>query len=77
MKAIKSQSVQTLLIGFFTCGLMAYLSSLLDFEISDTVISLFAGGFVALVTGNKVRDSVQANKGLYYHEDDKTLKKAE
>ena len=69
MKALKSSSVQTLIIGCILCTVMA--------KITDdiTIPTIFAGAFTAIVAGRKTRDVVQSSKGQYYDGD--KLKNAE
>lgn len=67
-RVLKSMSIQILFIGMVLCTIM--------YKITDagTLTELFAGGFLALVTGRKVRDAIQSNKGQYFDEDENKLK---
>lgn len=79
MKALKSNSVQILLIGAFVCmvmgGYFMVLEMLTGVESPMTSVGLIGGGFLALIGGNKLRESVQSNKGQYYDEEENRLKK--
>lgn len=60
MKALKSTSVQTLMIGSILCSGMYFFTD----EVS--LPTIFAGGFVAIATGRQIRNGIQANKGQYF-----------
>lgn len=81
MKALKSNSVQILLIGSVVCmvmgGVFMLLQAYTDVEAPMTAVSLIGGGFLTLIGGNKLRESVQSNKGQYYDEQENRIKKVE
>lgn len=68
MKALKSDSVQTLIIGIVLCSLMY------KFTDEITLPTIFASAFTALVVGNKVRSNIQSSKGQYYDKEENKLK---
>lgn len=70
MKAIKSESVQTLIIAGITSGLMYYLLNEL------TLATMLLGGFLTIVGANKVRTNINASKGHYFDKETGTLKTA-
>lgn len=87
MKAWSSLSVQILLIGMAACTLQVvtimYFGKRWGYD-AGTVLALaqlvggvFASGFSGLVIARKGRDMVQANKGQYYDETEKVIKKVE
>jgi len=87
MKALKSISVQILLIGMLACTIQViiimYFGKRWQYD-AGTVLALaqlvggtFAGGFSGLVIARKGRDMVQSNKGQYFDEKEKTIKKVE
>lgn len=71
MKALKSISVQILIIGAIICAAMY------KFINEVTIPTIFATGFTTLVAGRKVRDAIQSSKGQYFDEDAHKLKNAE
>lgn len=79
MKALKSNSVQILLIGAITVmimgGVFMWLQHKFEVDAPMTAVSLIGGGFLTLIGGNKLRESVQSNKGQYFDEEENRLKK--
>ena len=87
MKAIRSLSVQILIIGMVACTLqivaIMYFGKKWSYD-NATVLALaqivggvFASGFSGLVIARKGRDMVQSNKGQYFDEDEGRVKKLE
>jgi len=71
VKALKSTSVQTLIIGSILCSGMYFFTD----EVS--LPTIFAGGFVAIATGRQIRNGIQANKGQYFDQGEGKLKNIE
>jgi hypothetical protein len=61
MKALKSTSVQVLIVGgLLCCGI---------YQFTDTTVTMiFATAFTTIVAGRKGRDLIQSNKGMYYED---------
>lgn len=81
-KALKSQSVQILIIGAIVCTAMSIVLMLvgywLDFDgiltVIQIVVGTIAGGFAVLIGGRKGRDMLQARNGHYFDEGEQRLK---
>lgn len=61
MKALKSTSVQTLIIGAIICSGI--------YQFTDTTVTMiFATAFTTIIAGRKGRDIIQSSKGMYYED---------
>ncbi len=69
MKALKSQSVQTLIIASAICTGMYW-----GMGKELTIPTIIASAFSALVVGNKVRNITDSTNGQYYDEQSQILK---
>ncbi len=78
-------SVQILMFGMLACTAMAVVLIIVadsfDVENIEGIIQIvvggFAAGFVAVVTGRKVRDGLQARNGHYFDENENKVKSVE